>query len=176
MSGRFVASVARLAVGAVPGLLLCGGVALAGPRQPIQYNHSVHAGKLAIDCTKCHAGTENRERAGYPPEVFCQACHSSPQSESAEEARLIALLENGTPLAWKQVTRLAPYVHFSHKRHVVVGKVDCIVCHGDMAARTVPIDEPFVDFERRPGMLRCLGCHRDSGNPYAGTGCVDCHK
>lgn len=145
-------------------------------QQPIQYNHKVHAGKLAIDCTKCHAGTESRQRAGFPPDLYCQACHSAPQSNSAEEAKLIDMLDDGTPLAWKQVTQVAEYVFFSHRRHVAVANIDCAVCHGDMPSRTVPIGAPFVSFRGRPGMQRCIACHRESGSPYAGTGCVDCHR
>jgi len=164
-------------LGALAGLLCASGICTAEtPEQPVQYNHNVHVEQLAIPCTKCHWGAERGARASFPPDVFCEACHSSPQSGSAAETQLIKLLEAGKPLAWKQVTRVADYVYFSHRRHVVVGNIDCVSCHGDMGARTVPIEKPVVNFSRRPGMLRCLACHEKTGSPYAGTGCVDCHR
>jgi hypothetical protein len=150
----------------------------AGERheQPVQYNHKVHAEQLGINCSSCHEGTESRRRAGFPPDDVCGACHSAPQSDSPKEAKLIELLEAGRPLQWWPVTRLASHVLFSHQRHVAVGNVDCAVCHGDMRERTVPISEPVIPFNGRSGMLRCIGCHVESGSPYAGTGCVDCHR
>jgi hypothetical protein len=153
------------------------GTAATPPVQPVQYSHAVHAeGRLGVPCTKCHEGAEHRERAGYPPDVFCAACHSAPQGDSPEEAKLTELLQAGTPLAWQQVTRIASHVFFSHRRHVAAGNTECAACHGDMAARTVPIDAPVVNFTGRAGMLRCIACHKESGSPYAGVSCVDCHR
>jgi len=144
--------------------------------QPVEYNHKVHAEQLGVPCSGCHQGTETNRRAGFPPDEFCRACHSSPQSDSAKEAKLIQLLEAGRPLAWVQVTRIADHVLFSHQRHVTVANIDCTTCHGDMRGREVPIVEPAVDFGGRAGMFRCIGCHRESGSPYAGVDCVDCHR
>lgn len=145
-------------------------------RQPVQYNHKVHAEELGVGCSGCHAGVETNRRAGFPPDEYCLACHSSPQSNSANEAELIRLLEEGKPLAWVQVTRLANHVLFSHQRHVMVANIDCTTCHGDMRAREVPIEKPAVFFEGRAGMFQCIGCHLESGSPYAGVDCVDCHR
>ena len=158
------------------GWTLAPAVAAERHEQPVQYNHKVHAEELGIDCSSCHEGTESRRRAGFPPDDVCAACHSSAQSDSPEEAKLIELLEAGRPLPWWPVTRLAPHVLFSHQRHVVVGNIECSACHGDMRARTVPISEPVIRFDGRSGMLRCIGCHVESGSPYAGTSCVDCHR
>lgn len=146
------------------------------PQQPVDYNHKVHAEQLGIHCPNCHEGAEIRQRAGFPPDDFCRACHSSPQSTSQKEAKLIELLEAGQPLGWRQVTRVADHVLFSHRRHVAIGNIECAFCHGDMRAQTVPIAEPVVSFQGRAGMFRCIGCHVDSGSPYASTDCVACHR
>jgi hypothetical protein len=157
-----------------PGMV--GGVEEPPLRQPVQYNHKVHAEELALACPNCHEGTEIRRRAGFPPDDFCRACHSSPQSDSAKEAKLLELLDSGQPLRWVQVTRLADYVLFSHRRHVAIGNIDCSACHGDMRERTVPISAPPIDFQGRAGMFRCIECHIDSGSPYAGVECLSCHR
>jgi hypothetical protein len=47
-------------------------------------------------------------------------------------------------------------VHFSHQRHVIVGKVDCKACHGDIAQRTTPPPAPLVTIR----MQLCLDCHQ----------------
>jgi len=144
--------------------------------QPVAFNHNAHVEKVGIVCTKCHAGADKNQHAGVPTDVFCEACHSEPRTDSAVEAKLISMLENGEPLAWKKVTRLADYVYFSHRRHAGIGNVDCSTCHGPMNEHTVPITAPAVDFNFRPGMLRCIRCHQKSGSRYAHIDCVDCHR
>jgi hypothetical protein len=165
------------------GIFLClglgNGVALSVepvPHQPIQFNHKLHAGDLGIACETCHAGVEIRRRAGFPSNEVCGDCHVAPLGDSEEAAKLTELLENGTPLAWVQVTVIADHVLFSHQRHVALGNVGCVKCHGEMRERERPITAPAVDFEGRAGMLRCLGCHADSGSPYATRDCIDCHR
>lgn len=148
----------------------------ASLKQPLNYNHNVHVEKAGMSCTKCHAGAEKGARATFPADIYCDACHSSPRTGSAEEAKLLEMLENEIPLAWKQVTHIAPHVYFSHRRHVALGNIDCSACHGEMGQRTVPIEQPVVDFSGRAGMFRCIKCHRASGSRYARIDCVDCHR
>ena len=142
----------------------------------IQFNHKAHIEKGGMSCTKCHGGTEKRARAGFPPDIYCSACHTSPRTDSPEEAKLIELLAKGKPLVWSQATRLAPYVYFSHRRHVVSGNIDCTKCHGDIGKRTTPVKTPAITFSRRPGMFRCIHCHQESGSLYAQIDCVNCHR
>ena len=173
---RFRASLQCVAVAtafALAGLTLRS--AAADERQPVQYNHKVHVQDQEIACTDCHEGVETRKRAGFPPDELCQACHSMAMGESPHEARLVELLDAGTPLAWHQVTKLADHVYFSHRRHVALGNIDCSTCHGDIREQTTPISEPAVSFEGRAGMLRCMACHEKSGSPHTGIDCADCH-
>jgi hypothetical protein len=146
------------------------------PEQPVAYNHKVHAEELSIACDQCHSGVETRACAGFPPDDYCEACHATPIVGSPTETRLVELLKAKTPLAWVAVTKIADHVLFSHRRHVALGNVDCAVCHGDMRERVRPITEPAVNFQGRSGMLRCMKCHVESGSPYAGVECVDCHR
>ena len=157
-------------------MLVAPSMASQPAEQPVEYNHQVHTVTLGIACQNCHQGVESRRRAGFPPDAFCQACHSSPQGESAEEAKLVEFLQAGSALAWTQVTNVADHVLFSHRRHVALGNIDCIACHGDMRDRVRPITAAVVSFEGRKGMLRCIGCHVDGGSPYAGIDCMDCHR
>jgi len=173
-SARMLPPVVTLAV--LIAVTHASGARAQGPAQPVQYNHKIHAEELSIECPNCHEGVESRRRAGFPPDDFCSGCHSSALSDSPEEAKLVALLGEGKNLAWVQVTRLADHALFSHRRHVLVGHIDCMACHGDMRDRTTPISQPPIDFQGRSGMLRCIECHIESGSPYASLDCIACHR
>jgi hypothetical protein len=153
-----------------------GGLQALAADQPVQFNHKLHVQEQELACTDCHEGTETRARAGFPPDDFCRGCHEEALGESPEEARLVELLQGGVPLAWHQVTRVADYVLFSHRRHVALGNIDCSVCHGDMREQTRPITKPAVSFEGRAGMFRCLGCHLEREGKHTGIDCLDCHR
>ena len=45
------------------------------PKQPISYSHSLHAGKLKIDCQFCHTAAATSRHAGIPSNDVCMKCH-----------------------------------------------------------------------------------------------------
>ncbi|HRT54084.1 MAG TPA: c-type cytochrome, partial [Flavobacteriales bacterium] len=47
------------------------------PEQPIAFNHSLHAGKMAINCQYCHSGAEKSKHAGIPSASICMNCHKA---------------------------------------------------------------------------------------------------
>ena len=57
--------------------------------QPITFNHKLHVESVGLDCTTCHIAGPNGTFSGLPPLSTCAECHSSPQGESKEEAKLI---------------------------------------------------------------------------------------
>ena len=144
--------------------------------QPIAYNHKLHVAGEEIPCTDCHVGAEVADHAAIPTRDTCLECHDSPQGESAEEAKLIELLESGNPIPWRRVTRVAEHVHFSHRRHVVAGEIICETCHGQVAEMEAPFSRPFINFQSETGMERCIACHLQSGNPRATIDCALCHR
>lgn len=129
--------------------------ARSGPAllQPIQFNHQVHT-KLA-GCVLCHRDVESRELAGKPELFRCMLCHAYVVSNNPEVDKLRAFSQRGQPIPWIRHTRVAPFVRFSHERHVVAGKVDCKSCHGNIAQATVPPVRPLVPIS----MQFCLDCH-----------------
>jgi hypothetical protein len=65
-----------------------------------------------------------------------------------------------------KIHNLPDHVYFNHAQHVVVGKVDCIECHGDVATFDYPMHQ-----ESELTMGWCIECHRTKevkmdGNPY----------
>jgi hypothetical protein len=137
-------------------------------RQPISFNHKKHVKDLDLGCTTCHLTVEKEAFSGLPTAEVCAFCHAEPQGKSAEEAKLVALLKAGTPLEWNRLFRQPAHVFYSHRRHVVVAKIQCAVCHGSIALTTSPPGRV-----RRLRMNDCLGCHRKSG---VSTDCTACHR
>lgn len=175
------------------------------PEQPIAYSHELHAGKLGIDCKYCHSSVLNSKHAGIPSVNVCMNCHravdegtTTGKTEIAKiyeaagydpETRTYSGVEK--PIKWVKVHNLPDHVYFNHSQHVVVGKVDCQACHGNMKNETIGrvmstedlnavgtseadkangIKENDVKFTRPTlTMGWCIECHRNSGIDIAGA-------
>ena len=164
-----------------------GALALAGcgreapaPRQPIAFNHRIHAGDNRVGCTSCHAYAERSPVAGIPSMARCQGCHKFVKEDkdspavTAEIKALLQKLEEGTAVEWARVHRLPDHVYFTHERHVRAG-VRCQECHGEVERmEAVRQASPLT-------MGWCLECHRrkQAEKPAERahlTDCWTCHK
>lgn len=86
-------------------------------------------------------------------------------------------------------------VPFAHKEHINEGKMACDTCHhtqkglkadSDTVVKKCaschlnPTDKAQSCKEKstskNPYHIRCLGCHKEKGDPKAPTKCADCHK
>ena len=139
-----------------------------GVVQPIAFNHLQHVEEEGLECSACHMHYERETYSGLPAASSCALCHLEAQGDSAEEARLVALLEEGAPLDWQPLFRQPPHVFFSHRGHVVVAAIECATCHGDIGASETPPTE-----SRPLRMERCIACHEERG---ASTDCSACHR
>ncbi len=163
MSRRPTASGAALACAAL--LAAC----RAEVRQPIAYDHRLHAGKLELSCDTCHETAATGEVAGLPPLSTCAACHQEANGSSAEEQLVVAAVRAGREIPWVPITDLPRHVYFTHRRHVSSGRIPCERCHGEMRAQPRPPPAPLVAL----GMDACIDCHRRQG---AGRDCAPCHR
>jgi len=136
------------------GALLLWAASVGAAQQPVPFNHRVHVNQMT--CIFCHRLYETREMAGRPELFRCMLCHAYEVSKSPVAQKLRELAGKERELAWTRLTRVAPFVRFSHQRHVAVGKVDCAACHGDIALATQPPSAPLVAID----MQLCLDCHR----------------
>jgi hypothetical protein len=144
--------------------------------QPIAFNHKIHVAEEEIPCTDCHTGAEEAEHATIPDGKVCLDCHEDAIGDSREEIKLVEMLASGAPIRWQRVHKLQEHVHFSHRRHVVAGRVLCETCHGEVPQRDIPFARPFISFNTELGMERCIACHLESGNPRASIDCALCHR
>ena len=151
------------------------------PEQPIKFSHKIHAGDDGIDCVYCHFGAEQGRTSGIPPVNVCMNCHKGIESGKLYGTEEIAKIydaagwdaenqkyipRNQKGIKWTKIHNLPDHVYFNHSQHVVVGKLDCIECHGDVATFEYPMHQ-----ENDLTMGWCIECHRTkevkmNGNPY----------
>jgi hypothetical protein len=130
------------------------------PRQPILYNHALHAGEMEMECVYCHTEAERGPHATVPPLSTCMKCHTEVQTKQAdgsleeETAKLIRHWESKEPVRWKKVNVVADFVYFDHSQHVL-GDVECQECHGPV--------ETYEHMKRFNGlkMAWCVDCHEE---------------
>ncbi len=167
----------RRKVMAVGALVLALGLAVAAViadsgngEQPIQFNHKAHVSK-GLDCTICHRYVREQAFASLPTLETCLMCHATQISQNPEEGKIREFAGKKEPLRWVRLYRLSPdaAVYFSQRRHVTLGIVDCVTCHGPMPERTSPPPKALVSF----CMDFCLDCHRQK---QVATTCVNCHR
>jgi hypothetical protein len=173
---KSLALAAALALGAGGGLFaLLGDPLPAAPRQPIPFNHRIHAGELKIGCTACHAYAERSPVAGVPSMARCRGCHRFVREDRDPvidaDLKLLAarLRDEGTPIEWVRVHRVPDHVRFPHVRHVTSG-VACRECHG-------AVEEMNVVRQVAPlSMGWCIDCHRrkQAERPVERAGLTDC--
>ncbi|MFI5140729.1 MAG: cytochrome c3 family protein [Bacteroidia bacterium] len=150
------------------------------PEQPIKFSHKIHAGDNAITCQYCHNSVEKSRHAGIPTVNICMNCHKGIQEGAVTGTKEIAKIyaaagfdpKAGTydvskqnPIQWIKVHNLPDHVYFNHSQHVVVGKIECAKCHGDVKSMTT------VEQKSPLTMKWCIECHRQTevamaGNPY----------
>jgi cytochrome c2 len=150
------------------------------PEQPIKFSHKLHAGENEIACQYCHSTVEKSRHASIPSVNICMNCHKGiqkgPQYGEKEIAKIYAANgfdpKSGTydkskenPLQWIKVHNLPDHVYFNHSQHVVVGKIECSTCHGNLKEMTVAEQKAPLT------MKWCIECHRKTevamqGNAY----------
>lgn len=136
--------------------------------QPIAYNHKLHI-EQGLGCLDCHIFAEDRASATLPSLDVCSECHSDePMTDSEEELVLIRYIENEEEIPWKKIYSVPQHVYFSHRRHVIIGEMDCETCHGNVVEKTSPITEPFLEMN----MKKCMECHKEN---KVTNDCLSCH-
>ncbi|MGH9659231.1 MAG: cytochrome c3 family protein [Bryobacteraceae bacterium] len=134
-------------------------------KQPIAYSHRVHL-SLGLKCANCHTIPGEGFLATYPAESFCMGCHAGVKKDSAEIRKLAAFAENKQPVPWARIYRVPDIVWFSHAAHATDARIDCAVCHGDVARRDILFQEVSTS------MNSCMACHAQR---KVSNGCDFCH-
>lgn len=146
------------------------------PDQPINFSHKIHAGQYEIDCKYCHSTVEKSKSASIPSLNTCMNCHkyvkasekyngkTSPEIQKiydaigfdGENMEYIEGFEQ-KPIEWVRIHNLPDLSYFNHSQHVVVGNLECQLCHG-------PIEEMDKVYQYSTLQMGwCIDCHRERG-------------
>lgn len=137
--------------------------------QPIEFNHQKHVRQVGLECSICHEYYATGNHSGLPSLATCQGCHQEAVTKSAEEQKLLTLIASDPQPRFKKLFRLPDHAYYSHRRHVIAGKLPCDTCHGAIADTTAPPRSPLV----RITMDTCVRCHAAKN---VTTECTACHR
>jgi c(7)-type cytochrome triheme protein len=139
--------------------------------QPINFNHQKHV-QSNVQCKKCHLYASEYAKAGLPSVSVCIQCHEDVIYVTPDKEKILASQRSGIDLAWKQVTKLAGYVYFSHRRHTAQGKIECTVCHANVAQWNVaPVTGTW-----KLTMNDCIDCHEKNHSKTKFTDLYNCNR
>ncbi len=138
-----------------------------GPRQPVAFSHSVHAGDYKIACQYCHSGVRRGPSASLPSVQMCMGCHQLVAATKPEIIKIRQAWESKQPVQWMKVNRVADFVFFNHYPHIAKG-IDCKACHGDIASM-----KEVTPAVKLNNMTFCVDCHREN---KASIDCYVCHR
>ncbi len=102
------------------------------PAQEVAYNHSLHAGKLEMDCRYCHTAPSSAEAASKSVDLnVCKACHlfDADKDLNAQDITTHDWSKLHTE-ELPEILKSKDSVMFSHKVHVQQAGIDCKSCHG----------------------------------------------
>lgn len=167
---RFVVFFLTLVGGLLYVRLSKGQISYRPLQQPVAYNHYLHVHQKELSCDDCHQSVKTGYFATLPTVETCGSCHSEPQGSSAKEKAFIEqYVKTEKPIPWQRLFVLPEHVFFSHRVHVVRGKIECQACHGPMDMQTQPPSRPLKVLT----MDDCMNCHRKRN---AVTDCNGCHR
>lgn len=138
--------------------------------QPIAYSHKIHIEEVGAECVDCHIYVKKMASATIPTIQICKQCHGDePMSDSPEEKKLLRYIEENREIPWKRIYKVPDHVYFSHRRHVVLGELECSECHGNVSEFTTPVPYPFLPVT----MNNCMDCHKKH---KVSNDCLNCHR
>ena len=136
-------------------------------KQPLSFNHKKHR-EQGIECITCHAYFKDQTFSGMPRVATCLECHKDPVTESPEEEKIRKIQKEGQEIHWNRIYQQPDHVFFSHRRHVVLGKMECESCHGTIGQSERPPSKPWVKMT----MNWCMECH---SKRKVTNDCLACH-
>ena len=135
--------------------------------QPISFNHKKHL-EQGLGCDACHRFFKTQNFSGIPNIGICMECHKEAMTKNPEEEKIRQFAKKGGEIPWKRIYGEPDHVFFSHRRHVVLGKLQCQTCHGNIAESERPPSSPWVNMT----MNWCMNCHTKN---KVTNDCLACH-
>jgi hypothetical protein len=147
--------------------LFIGLVSGSKSKQPILFNHKRHL-EQGLECDSCHRFFKTQNFSGMPDIKTCLECHKDAITKSFEEEKIRQFQEKGQEIPWRRIYAEPDHVFFSHRRHIILGKLQCQTCHGDIGESQRPPTKPWVKMT----MKWCINCHTKN---KVTNDCLACH-
>jgi len=135
--------------------------------QPIPFNHKKHQ-EQGTECITCHSHFKEQTFSSMPKVEVCLECHKDPITQNLDEEKIRESHRKGVEIPWKRLYEQPDHVFFSHRRHVMLAKMECQSCHGDIGQSERPPSKPWVKMT----MKWCMDCHTKT---KASNDCLACH-
>lgn len=149
-------------------VFVLGGLGLrAKTAQPLAFSHKKHTAQ-GLTCETCHVHFKTQTFSGMPRLETCLECHKDPLTKSLEEEKIRDYQKRNQEIPWKRLYVQPDHVFFSHRRHVVLGKLGCETCHGPIGDSQEPPATPWVKMT----MKWCMDCH---AKQRVTNDCLACH-
>jgi hypothetical protein len=156
-----------LAIGTIILLILINFGSGFRSEQPITFNHKKHQAQ-GVECATCHSHFKEQSFSGMPKISICMECHKESITKHPDEEKIRQFQKKGEEIPWKRVYQQPDDVFFSHRRHVVLARMECKNCHGDLEQSEKPPSTPWVKMT----MKWCMDCHTKT---KANNDCLACH-
>ncbi len=145
-------------------------IAAAAAQATVPFTHRPHIQKGGLSCIFCHSQVRRGPSADLPPLELCAGCHTWLSTQTPATKAVVAAFEAEAEVSWPRVYKLPDFVYFAHQPHVLVAKVECATCHGDVAQMTLARKAV------RLNMKFCIGCHKQQVDQERLMDCDICHK
>ncbi|MFZ3046948.1 MAG: menaquinone reductase multiheme cytochrome c subunit QrcA [Desulfatirhabdiaceae bacterium] len=148
--------------------------------QPVDFNHALHNELVSEGCESCHFFREDGTFSGAPKLAQCIECHEDVQGESEEEKKFVEeYVKKEIEVPWLIYAGQPDCVFFSHAAHVKTGKMDCVVCHGEMGESTtlrVYESNRITGYSRDIWGHNISGLKRNTWDRMKMDDCSECHQ
>ncbi len=126
-----------LAVSLIIGWIIFPKLLYSRKKQPVDFNHAIHAEQVSNGCDSCHIFREDGSFAGVPKLAQCTECHQEVQGDNPNEKIFVEeYVLKGKEVPWLIYLKQPECVFFSHAAHVKKAKMQCAACHGPIGEST----------------------------------------
>jgi hypothetical protein len=149
-------------------------------RQPVDFNHALHAEEVDNSCESCHFFREDGTFSGVPKLAQCIDCHEEVNGEDPEEEKFVnEYVAKEREVPWLIYSRQPQNVFFSHVAHVKMAQMDCVTCHGHIGeseSLKVYEENRISGYSRDIWGRNIAGFKRNSWDRMKMDDCSECHQ
>jgi len=168
-----------VAVSLVVGWIIFPKLLYSQKKQPIDFNHALHAQEVEDGCESCHFFRKDGSFSGVPKLEQCIDCHEEVQGDSPDEIKFVReYVERGVEVPWLIYAKQPDCVFFSHAAHVITAKMECITCHGPVGESEhlrVYEENRITGYSRDIWGKNMAGIKKNSWDRMKMDDCAQCH-